>query len=63
MGRNPESTDTSIYSLRRRIPTRPSEGQEKAPDHEACVPKVEQHSASFAVNLISRLFPTVRLGH
>lgn len=65
MGRNPEPDDCSIYTLRRRIPTRPTNEHQARQDQNTSVPKPGQHSASpTGLNaLISRFLPTVRLGH
>ena len=68
MGYKPELTDASIYTLRRRIPTRPPDEQDTQLDPEAGVPKPGQrgHSVASATrlnSLIARLIPTVRLSH
>lgn len=63
MGYTPESTDDSIYTLRRRIPTRPMD--QNTPEEHHTVRKSEQRahslvSASRLNSLIGRLLPTVR---
>ena len=67
MGYAPEPADASIYTLRRRIPTRPTDEQDTPLDQQAGISKPEQRgSAAFAARLdclIVRLFPSVRLGH
>jgi hypothetical protein len=67
MGYPPEPADPSIYTLRRRIPTRPTDEQDTPSDQQAGVPKPNQRgSAALATRfdcLIVRLFPSVRLGH
>jgi hypothetical protein len=66
MGRNPEPDDGSIYTLRRRIPTRPTAEHEGEVDQEASVQRPVRLSAAPATwpnSLINRLLPTVRLGH
>jgi hypothetical protein len=57
--------DGSIYTLRRRIPTRPTNRQEEPLDQEARVPKPGRFSAAptWLDALITRLLPIVRLGH
>ena len=67
MTNKPEPADDSIYTLRRRIPARPSDGQEELSNQGARIPEPGQqgHSVSPATrlnSLISRLLPSVRLG-
>lgn len=67
MGYTPESADDSIYTLRRRISTRPTDEQETALDQQTGVPKPRQRGSAALTtrfgSLIVRLFPSVRLGH
>lgn len=67
MGYAPEPADLSIYTLRRRIPTRPTDEQDTPSDQQAGVPRPTQHgSVALATrfdSVIVRLFPSVRLGH
>ena len=67
MANTPEPADHSIYTLRRRISTRPTDEQDTPLDQQAGVPKPKQRgSAALATrfdSVIVRLFPSVRLGH
>ena len=68
MSYKPELTDPSIYTLRRRIPTRPADVQEEQLDQQPCglMPGQRGHSAASVTrlnSLIARLFPTVKLSH
>ena len=67
MSYKPELIDGSIYTLRRRIPTRPTDERDAPLEQSASVPKPGRRGNSVAPatgrnSLISRLFPTVRLG-
>ena len=66
MTNTPEPADDSIYTLRRRISTRPSNGHEELSTQETRIPEPRQHGLSLAPtrlnSLINRLLPTVRLG-